>query len=84
VRRGNLRPSALAAVNSALLAKAAAAELTHCLDACSRDLRGEALPLETIWRFDSPRRHPRPWLRCSSASKASNAAPDLALGGQWL
>ena len=36
-----------------------------------RDLRGQALPLVTVVRFDSPRPKPRPWLRCSGASQGA-------------
>jgi hypothetical protein len=45
------------------------AELTHCFFSYERGRRGEALPMVTVERFDSPRPKPRPWLRCSRASK---------------
>jgi len=54
----------------------AAAELTHWFDACPPRLLGQALPIDTTSRFDSPRRLPRPCLRSSGTSQgAPKAAP---------
>ena len=48
-----------------------AAELTHRSFSRMRHLRGYALPLVTVVRFDSPRPKPRPRLRSSGASQGA-------------
>ena len=81
MRRGDLGASANVAASPATARQGRRpAELTHRFFPIMRDLLGEALPLVTVVRFDSPRPKPRPWLRCSDASKGRQGRTQAGAG----